>query len=42
MLMWDVEGSEGWVDGRIQGYCRSIDNLHGKITCALTVTEGAG
>ena len=41
VLMWDVEGSEGWVDGRIQGYCRSIDNVPGKLTCALAVTEGA-
>ena len=41
LLMWDVDGSEGWVDGRIQGYCRSIDNLPGKVVSAFGVTDGA-
>ena len=41
VLMWDVDGSEGWVDGRIQGYCRSIDNLPGKVTCAFGISHGA-
>ena len=32
ILMWDVQGSGGWADGRIQGYCRHFDGFQGKIT----------
>ena len=32
VLMWDVDGREGWVDGKIAGYCRNYDGFRGKIT----------
>ena len=32
LLMWDVEGREGWVDGKIQGYCRHFEGFRGKVT----------
>ena len=32
VLMWDVEGCEGWVDGKIQGYCRHFEGFRGKVT----------
>ena len=30
--MWDVDGREGWADGKIAGYCRNFDGFRGKIT----------
>lgn len=32
MLLWDIEGTDNWVDGKLEGYCRNFEGFRGRIS----------